>query len=134
METQAWPGYVTKAVEITAPGWVDFEIEDRTRSQFGYQVGVRLQEGLDASGGDLAEGAVPDGLHEGVEGVRPVEGGPAHELEGRLAVGGLLQLPGGSLEPQVAVGRAGSGMRRFSSSHHASRFAISFSKPKRPGR
>lgn len=28
METGIWPGYVSSPVEIAAPGWVDFEIED----------------------------------------------------------------------------------------------------------
>jgi hypothetical protein len=30
MESNNWPGYVNGAVEIQAPGWVDFEIEDET--------------------------------------------------------------------------------------------------------
>jgi hypothetical protein len=28
MDSGVWPGYVDKTVEIAAPGWVDFEIED----------------------------------------------------------------------------------------------------------
>lgn len=38
MESGEWPGYVNSAVEITAPGWVDYEVEDSEITTGGARV------------------------------------------------------------------------------------------------
>lgn len=38
METGIWPSYTDKVVEITAPGWVDFELEETGITSSGEQI------------------------------------------------------------------------------------------------